>query len=458
MTVENYIQKYYNLPKCTCKKNYLTIYVRTSIYNQYYQSFLEKTKNITRKNNNVAKRLCEFWFLIHFNCSLGNYRLSNDLFRWQVNNPNQVNYYKHLLEEYNAIQYKSTVNISKSKYYVQQTTKYSISEIEHNLDFSSKSYKEIKYWIYDSNLVNYLNRKLINNAKYLLKYSNNNTNNITIDIGLSYSQLTDCPSNDCSRICNMYRKFDFDKFTKLYQKLSLRDFDGTLDYVDRCRLEKATLTLQNSVCYLHPTEHRFYHYFHELPKELRPYLCLDNEKLVENFDVHNCHYTMLAAILDSSIPEKEYKDYYFKTSTGIFYEDIARFAGWNSREDAKNACVKYLNLDNKKISRSRKCLDKGGYPTYIYEAYVDKYFETFFPNVRNFIYSNKDTIRQSINEAETKLIVNCVIRDLYEKYGIEALSLHDGIFMKESDAKWLKDNDISTEKMFFDYLNIYNFI
>ena len=256
----------------------------------------------------------------------------------------------------------------------------------------------------------------------------------------------------------MYRKFDFDKFTKLYQKLSLRDFDGTLDYVDRCRLEKATLTLQNSVCYLHPTEHRFYHYFHELPKELRPYLCLDNEKLVENFDVHNCHYTMLAAILDSSIPEKEYKDYYFKTSTGIFYEDIARFAGWNSREDAKNACVKYLNLENKKISRSRKCLDKGGHPTYIYEAYVDKYFETFFPNVRNFIYSNKDTIRQSINEAETKLIVNCVIRELYEKYGIEALSLHDGIFMKESDAKWLKDNDLSTEKMFFDYLNIYNFI
>ena len=89
---------------------------------------------------------------------------------------------------------------------------------------------------------------------------------------------------------------------------------------------------------------------------------------------------------------------------------------------------------------------------------MDKYFETFFPNVRNFIYSNKDTIRQSINEAETKLIVNCVIRELYEKYGIESLSLHDGIFMKESDAKWLKDNDISTEKMFFDYLNIYNFI
>lgn len=454
MKSKYYIQKYYNLPKCTCKKNYLTIYVRTSIYNQYYQSFLEKTKTISRQNKHLAERLCQFWFLIHFNCSLGNYRLSNDLFRWQVNNPNQINYYKSLLKQYNAIEYSSIVKETNSNHYVQQITKYSINEIESNIDFSSKSYKEINYWIYDSNIVDLFNRKLIAYAKSIY---NNNINN-TIIIGLSSSQSTDCPSNDYSRRWNMYRKFDFDKFTKLYQKLSLRDFDGTLDYVDRCRLEKETVTLQNSVCYLHPTEHRFYHYFHELPKELRPYLCLDNEKLVENFDVHNCHYTMLAAILDSSIPEKEYKDYYFKTSTGIFYEDIARFAGWNSREDAKNACVKYLNLENKKISRSRKCLDKGGCPTYIYEAYVDKYFETFFPNVRNFIYSNKDTIRQSINEAETKLIVNCVIRELYEKYGIEALSLHDGIFMKESDAKWLKDNDISTEKMFFDYLNIYNFI
>jgi hypothetical protein len=247
-------------------------------------------------------------------------------------------------------------------------------------------------------------------------------------------------------------------FTKLYQRLSLKDFDGNLDYVDRCELEKETITLQSSVCYLHPTEHRYYHYFHELPKELRPYLCLDNEKLVENFDVHNCHYTMLAAILDSSIPEKEYNDYYFKTSTGRFYQDIATFAGWNSRDDAKEACVKYLNLENKKISGSRKSLDKGGHPKYIYEAYVDKFFETFFPNIRKFIYSNKDTLRQDINEAETKLIVNCVIRDLYEKYGIEALSLHDAIFMKESDANWLKANNISTEKMFFDYFNIYEFI
>ena len=147
--VENYIQKYYNLPKCTCKKNYLTIYVRTSIYNQYYQSFLDKTKTISRQNKHLAERLCQFWFLIHFNCSLGNYRLSNELFRWQVNNPNQINYYKSLLKQYNAIEYSSIVKETNSNHYVQQITKYSINEIESNIDFSSKSYKEINYWIYD---------------------------------------------------------------------------------------------------------------------------------------------------------------------------------------------------------------------------------------------------------------------------------------------------------------------
>lgn len=428
--------------------------MRTSIYNQYYDSFVEKLETITRKKNHLAKRLCEFWFLIHFNCSLGNYKLSNDLFLWQANNDTQLAYYKRLLEQFNAINYESIIKYTKKNYIVRQTTRYSINEIESNLDFSSNSYKEIKYWIYDSDMVDFFNRKLIAYAKSIY----NNTNNNTILIKDTYSQLTVSPSIDYSRTCNLPRTFDLKAFTKLYQRLSLKDFDGNLDYVDRCKLEKETITLQSSVCYLHPTEHRYYHYFHELPKELRPYLCLDNERLVENFDVHNCHYTMLAAILDSSIPEKEYNDYYFKTSTGRFYQDIATFAGWNSRDDAKEACVKYLNLENKKISGSRKSLDKGGHPKYMYEAYVDKFFETFFPNIRKFIYSNKDTLRQNINEAETKLIVNCVIRDLYEKYGIEALSLHDAIFMKESDANWLKTNNISTEKMFFDYFNIYEFI
>ena len=92
----NYIQKYYDLTKCTVKLNQLKIRVLNSIYNQYFNYFLNNTTG--RQKTHVAKQLCKLWFFIHFNCSLGNSKLNTKLLGFVIGSTNtsQIAYYKNI--------------------------------------------------------------------------------------------------------------------------------------------------------------------------------------------------------------------------------------------------------------------------------------------------------------------------------------------------------------------------
>lgn len=445
--IENYIQRYYKLSKKTkndskyiqIRLGVLKLFVCSSIYNQYYDLFIENLS--TRQNKQVAKQLCRLWFFIHFNCALGNSKIAYDeLYKIVIHNPNQLTYYRGILERLNLISvYREFETYSKENQtrYKAEISTYQIQERESNLDFSSNTYIELDYSIKDYNISKY--RNLIKSY---------NTTPIPY-IELSSSQLTNCDSNEYKCRCKVYT---MDEFCSRYNRLEYRNLLGEVDVVE-------TGKLQHSVAYLHD-DGRVYHYFHSIASELRSSrIYMDNEPLVEYFDIHNSQHTCLNALLDNTIPEEEKNRYYLLTTSGKFYEDIRDWvnrtysANW-TRDDAKLYANKYHNIKNKSLERAKESMSS----KYKAEACVDNYFETVFPNIRKFIYSNKDVLHVKLNQVETKLIIMNVCKKLYEDYEIEAVSVHDGIYMKKSAAEYLKANNISTENMFFEYLNIYEFI
>jgi hypothetical protein len=117
-------------------------------------------------------------------------------------------------------------------------------------------------------------------------------------------------------------------------------------------------------------------------------------------------------------------------------------------------------LDNavKKIEKN----DLHYFPKYYYEGWVDLFFRDTFPHIREFIAKKKEDNQHALvlelNKIETAIIVKNIIKELYEKYGIEAISLHDAIFVKESDNKKMNINHISTKKMFFECLDVYKLL
>ena len=115
---------------------------------------------------------------------------------------------------------------------------------------------------------------------------------------------------------------------------------------------------------------------------------------------------------------------------------------------------------------------------------VDAYFKVNFPEIRNFIRNYKtekqsvtkkiinkhgkkvnhtttkkvSLIYKALNEAETKIMVMGICKELFENYGIEALTLHDGLYMKKSDYDYMQQNNIKTEDIFLKYLDLYKSI
>jgi hypothetical protein len=208
-------------------------------------------------------------------------------------------------------------------------------------------------------------------------------------------------------------------------------------------------------------DRRFYHPFHNLRRDYRKFVYLDDEHLVEKFDVHNCHYSLLNALIknDNSIPQEE-KDRFWELTVedGKLYDDFAEYIGNTTREEVKaKAFAKYLDFRNETMNRLRKNYEdpnarKKEVDKFKLLIQLDIFFERVFPNIKNFIYYNKaldyKALHNILNDIETNIMVFGISRTLYEKYGIEALTLHDGIYVKESDAKRMNELGISTEVMF----------
>ena len=438
--IENYIQKYYDLIKCSAKLPLLKIKVLRSIYNQYYDIFIKTATG--RQREHVAKKLCKLWFFIHFNCSLGNSKLNSKLLEFSINsnNTNQVAKYKRDLKNLHLIEVHREINqyFKENKLnYNQENDSYKYNEKESSLDFSSNSYIELVYTIVDSNYI-----KLIGN---LIK----NYNNTPIPyIDESSSQLTVSPSISCTSRCS----FSFEEFLQVYSRLIYKNLIGEID-------AQISDNLHNSIASLHD-DNRVYHYFHSRESSLRKSsIYLDNEVLVEAFDIHNSQHTLLNCLFDNTIPEEEKNRWYSLTTTGRFYEDVRDWVNRNSggnwsREDAKLYANKYYNIKNKSLEKAKESKST----RFAAEIWIDKYFEDIFPNIRLFIYSNKEGLHNKINKVETNIMIFSICKELYENYGITAITLHDGLYMKQSDYNYLITNNISIKQIFLNYLNIYKFI
>ena len=283
-----------------------------------------------------------------------------------------------------------------------------------------------------------------------------------------------------TRECHIVEPFSKDQFLSRYSRL---DYDGNPDPMSRDYQNIINMKAVKSPARI-AEDGRIYHNFHNIEHEHRNNILFDGEHIVESFDVHNCNFCLLWSVLDDTVPEEEKKRFYNLVISGKFYEEIMNYANlhqggvgryWD-REWTKEQCVAYLNTTQRTIAAGRRAIDKkkltyttkdGKYEFQVdgyYRAWVDKYFEENYPEVRNFInkVKNKDERKGALHyllaPIETKIITFGIIKDLYEKYGIEALSLHDGIYVKESDAKYMKDNNISTERMFKEFINLSNLI
>ena len=275
------------------------------------------------------------------------------------------------------------------------------------------------------------------------------SNNLTINELHTAGQgqigsLTDAFSeaNFCSLFCSWY------------QKLSFKGNEFSIS-------EKKTKAFQETACYFNEEDRRFYHPFHNLRRDYRKAVYFEDEPIVEFFDVHNCHYCLLNALIknDDSIPQEE-KDKFWKLTVedGKLYESFVEFINNKATraEVKEQAFTKYLNFRNDTMYRLTRNYNNPSAKKKEVEKFklliqLDFYFESVFPNIRKFIYSIKDTdykaLHYKMNEIETGIMLS-IVYDLYCKHNIKALTLHDGIYVKTSDAAKMKEMNISTEQMF----------
>ena len=249
------------------------------------------------------------------------------------------------------------------------------------------------------------------------------------------------------------------KFLPRYSRLTFKGNEISFS-------EKVNSALKEG-CHFSGKDRRFYSRFHSLKRNYRKYVYFDGQPLVEKFDVHNCHYCLLNPLIknEASIPQAEKDEFWNLTvEQGKFYE---KFIGYlndgTSREDVKKECTRYLNFRPETLNRLRKNYENPSAPKKevnknLLIIKLDIFFETFFPNIRKYIYlikaSDYKVLHYSLNEVETAIMTAIVYRLWYEHH-IEAITLHDGIYLKENDGKWIDALGISTEIMFKEYLMKY---
>lgn len=224
--------------------------------------------------------------------------------------------------------------------------------------------------------------------------------------------------------------------------------------------EKVNSALKEG-CHFSGKDRRFYSRFHSLKRNYRKFVYFDGQPLVEKFDVHNCHYCLLNPLIknEASIPQEEKDEFWNLTvEQGKLYEKFVEYLndGTSREEVKKNAFAKYLDFRTETLNRLRKNYENPDAPKKevnknLLIIKLDIFFETFFPNIRKYIYlikaSDYKVLHYSLNEVETAIITAIVYRLWYEHH-IEAITLHDGIYVKENDGKWMNAFGISTEIMF----------
>lgn len=195
---------------------------------------------------------------------------------------------------------------------------------------------------------------------------------------------------------------------------------------------------------------RIYSKFHTLKRILRENLKLCGEKITEVFDISHCYPTLLAVLIGGRLEEKVVKHYRNYIMKNDIYSDALDEAGLEKTKENRNKIKPYFNkfiLSTKKdIKRNLKWEDENNDPRIF--AGVVKFFKNRFPEIFEFIL-NFETTTKIVNGKkkivkilahELQKIEKIIIDKLTSKLEVPYLTLHDAIYLKESDAENIKIN------------------
>ena len=415
----NYISEILKLSKCQKLKKEINLSVNSASYNQVYEYFLSIDNS--RKSAHNSREITKLYFLLMLLiCSSSSGELNlldKDISYDSLSNGKFIKLKKSLVDNrfIECIVSRESIIINNSKQWLCKPTLYRLTNL--NIEHNSSSIVTLKYCN--------VNKKIIN---ILLILSSPNI------IGQNSLQFIDLQKDGAaSQPLKNKQPWSLDLFLSFYDRLWIKDLAGNFDTIRTTRMHAVKKGLRD--------DNRIYTGFHTLDKTVRSRVYMDNEPLVECFDVHNCHATLINAILPDSIPAAEKDLYLSKTTSGTFYEDVMKWvnsrfsANWN-REFTKTAVNKYFNLSRTTIDKANKAKKS----VHADAVCIDAYFNELFPSIREFITntpkknSDKDTLNYMLNVVETNIITNHICKDLYEQYDIHAISLHDGIFVKLSDC------------------------
>lgn len=223
---------------------------------------------------------------------------------------------------------------------------------------------------------------------------------------------------------------------------------------------------------------RYYHTLHLCSKEERESSILwDGEQITEAWDAHSAFFTVLGYYLmyvreyDNLTQETIFKEEARKLLTltcgGKLYSDIQQFHNSHAdykltRDEIKNLVQSYKNYARSSLLKKNGELKQ--YWWCLHVEYVDMYFAEKFPAIRDLFldyprrperderhpfkmvqhydgsygydenYRMVSNLQRDILPNEFQLISLGLCRDLWERFGIKSVTVHDAIYMKVSDA------------------------
>lgn len=219
---------------------------------------------------------------------------------------------------------------------------------------------------------------------------------------------------------------------------------------------------------------RLYHAFHSLHKEQRNTQVLwDGKNVEEVWDAHSAFFAFIGYYIkqvyngnDKEVVTKEANAFIDLTLDNKLYADIISYHKKNGisidREKAKGLCNRYRGVSRKRL------LKKNGTRTSYKDVQdlqiIDSYFEEKYPHIRDFfldyhrrkklvrkeddsnVYSvaveglwrvnfiqpkSVSNLQRDITPYELKFISLGICRELYQKYNIKSITVHDAIYTKK---------------------------
>ena len=224
---------------------------------------------------------------------------------------------------------------------------------------------------------------------------------------------------------------------------------------------------------------RFYHKFHLCSKELREaFITWDGERIVEVWDAHSAFFIVLGYYLrDVKVYAGEAEEHEFRAEAARLlalalddrlYVDIQRYHNARAfikfnRDEAKREVQKYKNYSRSSLFRKDGNLKMCFWCERV--RFIDRYFKENFPAIRDLFldYPRHEEIderhwhlknnqwvpgirkvsnlQHDIMPYEFQLFSLGICRDLWERFGVKSVTVHDAIYMKVSDAKKRIDID-----------------